>query len=117
MYKEKRYYIAIFVIVIAFWVVSFKLPFDETIKRITTTTTLIGAVVVWLQLKRGERLNESNFIMNLNNQFVGNKDMTLVEHELEQSYNQYQSMCKDNEIISDEDLKKLRIGLNQSRTS
>ena len=28
--------------------------------------------------------------MNLNNQFIGNKDMTWVEHELELFYNHYE---------------------------
>ena len=117
MYREKKYYVIIFVVLIAYWIASFFLPLDEFTKRITTTTTLIAAVVLWLQMKRAERLNESNFIMNLNNQFVGNKDMTLVEHELEQCYNQFESMADKDGNISDESLKKLRLGLNQSRNS
>ncbi|QTE67644.1 GNAT family N-acetyltransferase [Clostridiales bacterium] len=119
MYRERRYFIAIIAVVVCFIVVSFMnwAPLDDITKRITTSTTLIGAVVLWLQLKRGERLNESNFIMNLNNQFVGNANMTLVEHELEQCYNQYEAMLKEKDNISGEELKKLRLDLSQSRTS
>ena len=117
MYKERKYYVIIFIVVAAYWIASFFLPLDEYTKRITTTTTLIAAVVLWLQMKRAERLNESNFIMNLNNQFVGNKDMTLVEHELEECYNQYEALKSEDGVVSDEDLKRLSLGLNLSRSS
>ena len=119
MYQEKKYYVIIFAVVIIFIVLSFAniVPLDDITKRITTSTTLIGAVALWLQLKRGERLNESNFIMNLNNQFVGNANMTQVEHELEQCYNQYEALLKGKEEISSKDLEKLRLDLSQSRTS
>lgn len=116
-HKERKYYIIIFVVIIAYWIASYLLPLDEYTKRITTTTTLIAAVVLWLQMKRGERLNESNFIMNLNNQFVSNKDMTLVEHELEQCFNQYTVLLEEDGDVSLEDLKQLRLGLSSSRTS
>ena len=117
MYKEKKYFYIIFGVIILYWIASFLLPLDEFTKRITTTTTLIAAVVLWLQMKRGERLNESNFIMNLNNQFVSNKDMTHVEHELEQCYNQYETLLKEDGDVSRDDLRRLRLGLSQSRTS
>ena len=55
---------------------------------ITTSTALIAAVTFWMQLKRTESLNEANFIMNMNNQFISNKEMTQVEHALEVFFNQ-----------------------------
>ena len=90
--KEIKFYIAILIIVIAYWIISFYLTLDPFTKRVTTTITLIGAVTFWLQFKRSERLNESSYIMNLNNQFITNKDMSLVEHELELYYNQYEAL-------------------------
>ncbi len=119
MYREKGYFVAIIMVVICFFVISFTnlAPLDDITKRITTATTLIGAVALWLQLKRGERLNESNFIMNLNKEFVSNANMTLVEHELEQCYNQYETILKEKGEISSEELKMLRLDLSQSRTS
>lgn len=77
--RDTKFYIIIFGVVIVYWIVSFHPPFyltfDEFNKRITTTTTLIAAVAFWLQFKRTERLNESNYIMNLNQQFISNKDI------------------------------------------
>ena len=70
MKREKKFYLAILIIVAVYIVVSFFIPVDPFSKRITTVTALISAVAFWLQFKRSERLNESNFIMNLNNQFI-----------------------------------------------
>lgn len=55
---------------------------------IGTSTGLVAAVMVWVQLKRTERLNEANYIKDLNNQFITNKEMCEVEHALELYYNE-----------------------------
>lgn len=115
--KERKYYITILIVVIAYLIASNFLNVDTLSKRITTVTALISAVAFWLQFKRTERLNESNFIMNLNNQFIGNKDMTQVEHELELYYNQYEVMASGREKVTPDDVKKLHLGLNMSRTN
>lgn len=64
MNRERKFYIAIMVVVIAYLITSFFLPLDSFSKRITTITALISAVAFWLQFKRAERLNESNYISN-----------------------------------------------------
>ena len=115
--RELKYYIAILIFVIAYWIISFHLSLDPFTKRITTTITLIGAVTFWLTFKRTERLNESNYIMNLNNQFITNKDMSHVEHELELYYNQYETLLNGRKELSEEDKQSIHLGLNQSRTS
>ena len=43
--------------------------------------------------------------------------MTQVEHELELYYNQYEVMSSGKEKITPEDVEKLHLGLNMSRTS
>ncbi len=116
--KEIKYYIAIAIIVIAYTIASFFIPVDSFSKRITTVTALISAVAFWLQFKRTERLNESNYIKDLNNQFITNKDMTHIEHELELYFNQYQDNTSDEKpALTDEEISKLHLGLNVSRTS
>ena len=87
MKRELKYYVLIVLLVAAYWAVTqffFEPPALST--RITTTTALIAAVTFWLQLRRTENLNEANFIMNLNNQFISNKEMTSVEQKLEQFF-------------------------------
>jgi len=117
MKRERKYYIIIISAVGIYWIASFFLPLDSFTKRITTSTTLIAAVAFWLQFKRTERLNESNYIMNLNNQFIGNKDMSHVEHELELYYNQYEALLNEKDVLSDKEVWSIHLGLNQSRTS
>ena len=115
--RDTKFYIFILCAVVLYWILSYHFPFDEFTKRITTTTTLIAAVAFWLQFKRNERLSESNYIMNLNQQFISNKDMSFVEHELELYYNQYEAMHKENEDLSADELQKIHLGISQSRTS
>ena len=53
--------------------------FDGLVKRLTTLFAVVSAVTFWLNFKRTERLNESNYALNLNNQFIGNKDTSWAE--------------------------------------
>jgi len=47
---------------------------DEFIgQAITTITAVIGACAIWLQMNKNKRLNEGEFIVNLNKQFTENK--------------------------------------------
>lgn len=115
--RELKFYIAILIVVTAYLICSNFVNVDVFSKRITTVTALISAVAFWLQFKRTERLNESSYIMNLNNQFIGNKDMTRVEHELELYYNQYEAHFGNQKQISEDEIATIHLGLNQSRTS
>ena len=68
--------------------------FDETI---TTILSIIGAVAFWMEFKNNDFLNESQFIMELNNQFISNSELTDVEFDLE-SYFEKQ---KDGELTKE----------------
>lgn len=82
--RERKYYVIIVIIVCLYWFATeFIVETPAFSTRITTTTTLIAAVTFWLQFKRTEKLNEANFIMNLNKQFIDNRELTRVEHALE----------------------------------
>ena len=89
MKKERKYFVAIGIIIALFLVSSYFWNLDIVAKIMTTCTTLIAAVSFWLQLKRNEDLNETKFILDLNNHFIGNKNMTRVEHALELYYNNH----------------------------
>lgn len=95
--------------------------FDGLVKRLTTLFAVVSAVTFWLNFKRTERLNESNYALNLNNQFIGNKDMTKIEHELELYYNQYNELLEGlqraGKQMNVKDVSSIRLGLNLSRTS
>ena len=115
-HNEPLFYIAIGIFVVAFWIAACFFPIDPLVKVISTTLALISAVAFWLQFKRQERLNESSYIMNLNNQFIGNKDMTQVEHELELYFNQYEAVFGNSDRVSLNEALKIGLGLSQSRT-
>lgn len=109
--REIKYYILIVLLVALYWCITHFFSDPPALStRITTTTALIAAVTFWMQLRRSENLNEANFIMNLNNQFIGNKELTAVEHKLEQFFNESYDKTPD-EILS------LSLGLNISDRS
>ena len=87
--KEFKYYIAI-VLVVALYLAA--IPFSSDVAELstilTTITALIAAVAFWMQMKRSENLDEANFIMELNDQFIANDEMTRIEHALEVYFNQ-----------------------------
>lgn len=103
--NEFKYYIVIFLFTVMYLVIVYfcfnEISIISTI--ITTITALIAAVTFWLQLKRSEKLNEATFIMNLNNQFISNDEMTRIEHALELFYN---LSLEGNEEILDLDLDR-----------
>lgn len=107
--RELKYHFIIFVLVAAYWIFTWHMQEPPAIStRITTTTALIAAVTFWMQLKRTENLNEANFIMNLNNQFISNDKLTSVEHALELFYN---------DSLETEDVSKLTLTLKLDRDS
>ena len=115
--KDKIFYVGIIIVLVIFAVLSFNFGVERVAKILTTITALISAVAFWLQFKRSERLNESSYIMNLNNQFISNKDMTMVEHELELYYNQYKVMFGNGQTPDSEAVSRLSLGISSSRTS
>ena len=107
--KEIKYYIWIVLFVGAYWVFTEMIPDKPAIStRITTTTALVAAVTFWMQLRRTENLNEANFMMNLNNQFISNKELTAIEHKLELFFN---------EAMEVDDISKVELKLDLDRNS
>lgn len=87
--NEFKYYLMI-ILVVALYLIATYFSSDVSALStiITTVTALIAAVAFWMQLKRTENLDEANFIMSLNEQFISNDEMTRIEHALELYYNQ-----------------------------
>lgn len=82
--KEFKYYVAIVLVVVLYLIAVYFSSDISTLSTILSTiTALIAAVAFWMQLKRTENLDEANFIMSLNEQFISNDEMTRVEQALE----------------------------------
>lgn len=87
--KEFKYYFAIVLVVALYLIATYYSSDISALSTVlTTVTALIAAVAFWMQMKRTENLDEANFIMNLNEQFISNDEMTRIEHALELYYNQ-----------------------------
>jgi len=87
--KEFKYYFVIVLVVASYLIAAYYSSDVSALSTIlTTVTALIAAVAFWMQLKRTENLDEANFIMSLNDQFISNDEMTRIEHALELYYNQ-----------------------------
>lgn len=53
---------------------------------IETVLLIIAGVAFWLEFYHKNRVDEAKFIIELNNQFITDPNMTRVEHILEQYY-------------------------------
>jgi len=53
------------------------------VTTITTLTTITGVFAVWLQMQKGKKLNEGEFILNLRKQFVDNPHLFQLTLKLE----------------------------------
>ncbi len=53
---------------------------------IVTVLAIVAGVSFWLEYHRNSQINEAQFIVELNNQFLNDEKMTRVEHHLEQFY-------------------------------
>lgn len=87
---KKWPYISVMVLLIALYLVGqycFNIPDYTT--SITTIIAIIAAVAFWMEFKNTKRLNESRYVVDLNNQFLSNDKLSKVEWELEKYYHNY----------------------------
>lgn len=117
--RNNFFYLAIVIVAILFILLTFNgLLGDFGTKIITTILALVSAIAFWLQFDNKARLDESSYIMNLNNQFISNKDMSFIEHELELYYNQYAALYNSKYVDDfEKEISNIHLGLNLSRSS
>lgn len=71
---------------ISYIVGHFMIDYDKFDEVVNTVIVIIGAVAFWLEFKNNSYLNEAQFIMELNNQFISNDDLIDIESQLEKCY-------------------------------
>lgn len=79
---------------------------DSASDVVITILAIIAGVAFWLEYHHNSKVNEAQFVMELNNQYVTDEKMVMVEHKLEQYYALVKNHA-DKEIISKEK-EKLR---------
>jgi len=73
------------------------------VTTITTLTTIIGVFAVWLQMQKGKKLNEGEFILNLRKQFVDNPHLFQLSLKLEK----YDRSDKTENPFSEDDISDI----------
>ena len=76
------------IILIAVYVVFLKTSDDQSnlSEVVLTILGIIAGVAFWLEYHHNNKLNEAEFIVELNKQFVADENMTRVEHDLERYF-------------------------------
>ena len=64
---------------------------ERLTETIVTVIAIISAVVFWLDYHENKLLNEAQFITDLNEQFIGDENMSAVEWELEKYFNKFRA--------------------------
>lgn len=89
MSKFRRpYYITLIALVVFIGAYFYLLHFnpDSASEIVVTILTIIAGVAFWLEYHHNSKVNEAQFVMELNNQFITDEKMVMVEHILEQYY-------------------------------
>ncbi len=101
---RKFWYILIMVLLsIVYFVGHNFLKLEWFTEFFATVGVIITAVAFWLEYHENKVLNEAQFAIDLNEQFIGNEKMSNVEWELEKFYTKY----KNNEL-TDRDIEDFR---------
>lgn len=84
--KKWPYFAAMVVFTVLYVAGQLSGVWSELTNTVTTSIAIIAAVAFWMELKGNDKLNEAKFIMDLNNQFISNQELTAVEWELGKYY-------------------------------
>lgn len=79
--------LAIIILVCFYLVGQYFFDFDWLTETVATIIAIITIVAFWLEYHENKLLNEAQFIMELNEQFLSNEILLNVEWELEKYYN------------------------------
>jgi hypothetical protein len=87
-FRNFIFYLTVIVLVTSVGAVVYIKQDNWIVTTITTLTTVVGVFAVWLQMQKGKKLNEGEFILNLRKQFVDNPhifEMTVKLEKYERS--------------------------------
>lgn len=92
--RQSRHRIRIIILIITVIVCVYLLGqyfwhWEWLTETVATIIAIIAAVAFWLEYHENKLLNEAQFIMELNEQFLSDSNLSYVEWELEKYYNRY----------------------------
>jgi len=105
--RENTFTLFIILLVVVISIVSGTFVFvtkdQYASQAITTVTAVVGVFAIWFQMRKSKRLNEGEFIVNLNNQFVENKNIS----ELFLKMEKYERTDKSKNVFYEDDITKV----------
>jgi len=89
--RQSRHRIRIMILIIAIIVCLYLIgqyfyDWEWLTETIATIIAIVAAVAFWVEYHENKILNEAQFIMELNEQFIGNSNLSDIEWELEKYY-------------------------------
>ncbi|HBP26311.1 MAG TPA: hypothetical protein DD618_05100 [Acholeplasmatales bacterium] len=100
------FWIIVLLVVIAALVsgVAVLISKDEYVAQaVTTATAVIGAFAIWFQMQKNKKLNEGEFIVNLNKQFIENKHI----YDLFLKLEKYERKGNEENEFTDDDIANI----------
>ena len=95
--REKRgirvttYVLLMVIIICAYLSCQYIFAWSWLTETVATIIAIISAVAFWVEYHENKLLNEAQFIMELNEQFIGDENMSGVEWELEIYFSKYRT--------------------------
>lgn len=90
-YHRLRIMIIISIIIVCIYLIGqFFWPWEWLTETVATIIAIVAAVAFWLEYHENKLLNEAQFIMELNEQFLSNDNLSKIEWELEKYYTRHQ---------------------------
>ncbi|GHV95499.1 hypothetical protein AGMMS50293_18190 [Spirochaetia bacterium] len=102
-FKNFVFYFTIIIVILSLSAVVYIKQDNWIVTTITTLTTVVGVFAVWLQMQKGKKLNEGEFILNLRKQFVDNPHIYQMTVKLEK----YERSDKKNNPFSEDDISDI----------
>ena len=84
--KINIYIILMIIIAVAYLICQHFCDWERLTETVATIIAIISAVAFWLEYRDNKLLNEAQFIMELNEQFIGDGNLSNIERELEKYY-------------------------------
>ena len=87
--RKQPYIAAMIMLVLLYLIGQYYIGSDTYISVVTTVLTIVAGVSFWMEFRSNERINEAQLIMELNDQFITNEQLSNVEWALEKYYARY----------------------------
>jgi len=99
-FQETFFYASVVIFALCIAALVYLTHDNWIVTTITTVTTVVGVFAIWLQMQKGKKLNEGEFILNLRTQFVDNPHIFQLTLKLEK----YDRSDKKNNPFSEDDI-------------